>query len=117
MSRFTASSSNPDVAEPGSEDVHPQRDPVGERLGTTAGRSTSGNDGKLYVAVGRRATTRTTRSRSATLSGKLLRINADGTIPLDNPFYGSTTGQQPGDLALGLRNPFTFDIQVAARLR
>ena len=78
--------------------------------GTTAGQSTSANDGKLYVAVGEGHHEDNAQSL-ATLSGKLLRINADGTIPLDNPFYGSTTGNNRAIWSLGLRNPFTFDIQ------
>jgi len=40
--------------------------------------------------------------------GKILRINSDGTIPADNPFYASTTGNNRAIWALGLRNPFTF---------
>ena len=42
--------------------------------------------------------------------GKILRINSDGTIPTDNPFYGPT----PGDdriWALGLRQPISLDVQ------
>jgi len=41
--------------------------------------------------------------------GKILRINKDGSIPMDNPFYG-----QPGvrwDIyAYGLRNPYRFKV-------
>src|SRR5205814_335718 len=43
--------------------------------------------------------------------GKMLRFNSDGTIPTDNPFYGSTTGLSRAIWALGLRNPFTFEVQ------
>jgi glucose/arabinose dehydrogenase len=42
------------------------------------------------------------------LLGKMLRINKDGTIPTDNPFYGTATGNNRAIWALGLRNPFTF---------
>src|SRR5437867_3801615 len=45
------------------------------------------------------------------LLGKMLRINADGTIPTDNPFFNSTTGNNRAIWALGLRNPFTFAFQ------
>jgi glucose/arabinose dehydrogenase len=45
------------------------------------------------------------------LLGKLLRINADGSIPDDNPFYSKTTGKYRAIWALGLRNPFTFAVQ------
>ncbi len=37
----------------------------------------------------------------------MLRINPDGTIPTDNPFY-NTAGAKKEIWALGLRNPFTF---------
>jgi glucose/arabinose dehydrogenase len=68
-----------------------------------------GADGKLYVAVGENATP----SKSQVLAdpfGKLLRFNADGTIPNDNPFC---TRQEVACAvwAYGLRNPFTFAVQ------
>jgi uncharacterized protein (TIGR03437 family) len=69
-----------------------------------------GPDGKLYVAVGENAV----GSNSQTLSnrlGKMLRINSDGTIPTDNPFYNTAGGDNRAIWALGLRNPFTFAFQ------
>lgn len=44
-----------------------------------------GPDGKLYITVGD-ATERTLAQSLDTLHGKILRINADGSIPADNPF-------------------------------
>ena len=46
-----------------------------------------------------------------TLQGKLLRINPDGSIPDDNPFYRTAHGKYRAIWALGLRNPFTFAVQ------
>lgn len=74
-----------------------------------------GADGKLYISVGENATTSHAQSL-ANLFGKILRINADGSIPTDNPtslmgVAGSPTGQNRAIWALGLRNPFTFAIQ------
>ena len=74
-----------------------------------------GTDGKLYVAVGNHEDTKqpAASSNSQNLSnpfGKILRINADGTIPPDNP-YVNTPGAYPANFNLGLRNPFTFDIR------
>lgn len=69
-----------------------------------------GNDGKLYIAVGENATT----SNSQTLNnllGKILRMNPDGSIPTDNPFYNTASGNNRLIWALGLRNPFTFSFQ------
>ena len=42
---------------------------------------------------------------------RLLRINADGTIPTDNPFFTIATGMNRAIWAMGLRNPFTFAVQ------
>ena len=47
----------------------------------------------------------------ALVFGKMLRFNDDGTIPTDNPFYGSQTGLARAVWAYGLRNPFTFAFQ------
>ena len=75
-----------------------------------------GKDGKLYVAVGENAVP----SNSQTLNnrlGKMLRINANGTIPGDNPFNATATGLNKAIWALGLRNPFTFGVdRVSGRI-
>jgi glucose/arabinose dehydrogenase len=69
-----------------------------------------GPDGKLYAAAGDNADG--THSQSlTTVLGKVLRINADGTIPTDNPFFASTTNNNRAIWALGLRNPYTFAFQ------
>ena len=46
-----------------------------------------------------------------TLQGKLLRLNPDGSIPDDNPFYRAARDKYRAIWALGLRNPFTFAVQ------
>ena len=114
VSRFTASSTNPDVAQAGSE--LPIRNlprlPSSAHIG---GAIHFGNDGKLYVAVGDNSVPANSQSLSTAL-GKLLRINRDGSIPSDNPFY-SQTGADPAIWALGLRNPYTFAVDsVTARI-
>ena len=43
--------------------------------------------------------------------GKILRINSDGSIPTDNPFYNTTTGINRAIWAYGLRNPYTTAFQ------
>jgi hypothetical protein len=48
--------------------------------------------------------------------GKMLRINRDGTIPADNPFYSSAAGKNRAIWALGLRNPFTFAFNPAGTM-
>ena len=65
-----------------------------------------GGDGKLYIAVGDNEEPSNSQS-FATLHGKLLRINSDGSIPQNNPFYGTLTSKYRAIYAIGLRNPFT----------
>jgi glucose/arabinose dehydrogenase len=105
VSRFTADPANPDRALAGSE--FPILDL--ENLGGAwhnGGAIHFGKDGKLYVAVGENGVSSNSQSLSTRL-GKMLRINPDGTIPTDNPFY-NTTGAKQEIWARGLRNPFTF---------
>jgi hypothetical protein len=62
-------------------------------------------DGRLYITTGDNYHPHLAQSLTSRL-GKVLRINADGTIPTDNPFY-RTSGAYREIWALGLRNPFT----------
>ncbi len=103
VSRFTA---NGDVAVPGSEFVVMDLDSQtgSEHIGGTID---FGPDGKLYVAVGDNGVASNAQSMS-TRHGKMLRIDPDGTIPADNPFYLTASGPNRAIWALGLRNPFTF---------
>lgn len=66
-----------------------------------------GIDGNIYVALGDHANTAHSQSMSS-IFGKILRLNPDGTIPGDNPFYATAEGDNRAIWALGLRNPFTF---------
>src|SRR5262249_46161669 len=45
------------------------------------------------------------------LQGKMLRLNPDGSIPEDNPFYAQTQGKYRAIWALGIRNSFGFAVQ------
>ena len=110
ISRFTASAANPDVAAALSEVVLMDLDPLSNATNHNGGAIHFGPDGKLYAAVGENAN----RANAQVLTnrlGKMLRINADGSIPEDNPFYGTATGANRAIWALGLRNPFTFTFQ------
>ena len=69
-----------------------------------------GPDGNLYVAVGDNANGANAQS-FGNLLGKMLRISSSGTIPTDNPFFNTATGDNRAIWALGLRNPFTFSFQ------
>lgn len=76
-----------------------------------------GKDGKLFVTTGG-AFGKTAQDLS-TIYGKVLRINADGSIPADNPFTGKA-GANPAVYTLGHRDqhglvvhPETGDVLAA----
>lgn len=69
-----------------------------------------GLDGKLYVAIGDQ-TAEAPAQRLNTFQGKMLRLNPDGSLPEDNPFWQKTAGKYRAIWALGLRNPFTFAVR------
>ena len=107
VSRFTA---NGDVAVAGSETVILELDNLTSATNHNGGAIHFGPDGKLYIAVGENATPSNAQTLSNML-GKVLRINSNGTIPADNPFFNQATGNNRSIWALGLRNPFTFAFQ------
>jgi glucose/arabinose dehydrogenase len=116
VSRFTASSSNPDVADAGSEVVLFDL-PGLSATNHNGGAIHFGPDGKLYIATGENAVNSNSQSHSTVL-GKILRIDKEysGTpgvpsIPADNPFYSANSGNNRAIWALGLRNPFNFSFQ------
>src|SRR4051794_22250124 len=107
VSRFTASGN---VAVPGSEVAILDLNDLSSATNHNGGALHFGPDGKLYVAVGENANGANSQTLS-NLLGKILRLNADGSIPPDNPFYTQTTGVNRAIWALGLRNPYTFSFQ------
>ena len=106
---------NPDVADPGSEQVvltvpQPYANHNGGQL------AFGPNDGYLYIGMGDGGSGGDPENRAqnpAELLGKLLRINVEAgnpntyTIPASNPFT-QTAGYRPEIWALGLRNPWRF---------
>ena len=109
ISRYTASSANPDVVSVGSEVRIADLPALSSALNHNGGAMHFGTDGKLYVGVGDNANSGNPPMLSSVF-GKLLRFNEDGTIPTDNPFYASQT-LTSAVWARGLRNPFTFAVQ------
>ena len=106
VSRFTASG---DTAVAGSEVVLFDLPPLVANF-HNGGAIHFGVDGKLYVGVGDNRRSNLAQDLSQPFS-KLLRFNADGSIPSDNPFFGTQTGLARAVWAYGLRNPFTFAVQ------
>jgi|SRR6185436_19130474 glucose/arabinose dehydrogenase len=109
VSRFTASASNPDVVAAGSEVQLLNLPSLSSATNHNGGAIHFGTDGKLYVSVGDNANSANSQVLTTTL-GKFLRINADGSIPADNPFVGQTSGSNQAIWARGLRNPFNFAV-------
>jgi glucose/arabinose dehydrogenase len=107
VSRFTA---NADVAVPGSEVIILELDNLSSASNHNGGAIHFGPDGKLYIAVGENANSANAQTL-ANLLGKMLRINPDGSVPTDNPFYSVAIGVNRAIWSLGLRNPFTFAFQ------
>jgi glucose/arabinose dehydrogenase len=107
VSRFTA---NGDVALAGSELPILDLENLSAATNHNGGAIHFGPDGKLYVAVGDNANGANSQTLANRL-GKMLRINSDGSIPSDNPFFNTATGLNRSIWALGLRNPFTFAFQ------
>ncbi|MDP3072898.1 MAG: PQQ-dependent sugar dehydrogenase [Opitutaceae bacterium] len=116
LSRFTLTG---DTIDPASEKIllegddqskRPTRHPAGHQGGPLR----FGPDGKLYVAIGEPMLASEgpcSSQKLDTLLGKILRLNADGTLPADNPFYAQTTGKYRAIWAIGLRNPFGLGFQ------
>jgi glucose/arabinose dehydrogenase len=107
VSRFTA---NGDVAVAGSEKVVFEMDHFGDSGLHNSGALEFRPDGKLYVSVGENNYAQDAQQFTNT-RGKILRINTDGSIPTDNPFYSRATGNARAMWAMGLRNPFSMDVQ------
>ncbi|HYH86167.1 MAG TPA: PQQ-dependent sugar dehydrogenase [Pyrinomonadaceae bacterium] len=107
VSRFRADG---DVAAPNSETLIFRLDDLSGATVHNGGAMHFGADGKLYVAVGENAQPASAQSLES-LFGKMLRINPDGSIPADNPFFNTATGDRRAVWATGLRNPFTFGFQ------
>src|SRR3989440_4073257 len=61
-----------------------------------------GPDGKLYAMVGEFHQDQQAQNQGS-MTGKMLRMNPDGSVPNDNPTAGSL------DYASGIRNSFGFD--------
>lgn len=105
VSRFTASGN---FALPGSELVLFESDHINNGSIHNGGAMVI-HDGKLYVAVGEVGYADNSGNMNNTL-GKVMRINLDGSIPDDNPYYNTLSGTNRAIYAYGFRNPFSMDV-------
>ena len=103
LSRFTANATHTGTV-PGSELVLFQ-DPGTSNADHHGGGIAFGNDGKIYLATGDNLDPASSQDLTSP-RGKILRINPDGTVPTDNPFYDGAGPNYDAIWALGLRNPF-----------
>ncbi len=106
VSRFTV---NGNVAVNGSEVI------LLDDIASDAGNHNAGclrfaPDGTLYISTGDGGQFHTNSQNLTNLSGKILRINKDGSIPNTNPFFGSLSDRNE-IFVYGLRNPFRFSFR------
>ena len=103
MSRFTANSTLTGTVA-GSELVL-YEDPQDANAEHHGGALNFANDGKLLFTTGEHFDAAVAQSLSSP-RGKIHRINKDGTVPNDNPFFDGTGPNVDSIWALGLRNPY-----------
>ena len=103
LSRFTANATLSGTI-PNSE-VILFEDPQTPETEHHGGAVNFGNDGKIYFTTGDQFNAANAQNLTNP-RGKIHRINADGTIPGDNPFYDGSGPNWDSIWALGLRNPF-----------
>jgi glucose/arabinose dehydrogenase len=116
VARFRVTS-NPDVADPASEQrILVRNQPYENHNG---GLMVFGPDGKLYIGLGDGGSggdPQNQAQNTSTLLGKMLRIEVSGTvtytIPADNPFR-TTAGAKPEIWHYGLRNPWRWSFDRA----
>lgn len=108
VSRFTATGNTASL----SSEVVVWQDNVDAFYWHHGGSVVFGPDGKLYISVGDHfdegSGSTHASQRLNSYHGKILRINADGTIPADNPFHDGAGSNLDAIWARGLRNPFRF---------
>ena len=106
VSRLTATG---DVMIAGSETVLLETDSftVDREVG---GGLAFGSDGTLFAGMGQSGPSANAQVTNS-LFGKILRLNKDGSIPADNPFFNQNTGKNRAIWALGFRNPFVIATQ------
>ncbi len=105
ISRFTA---NGNATLAGSEEVIFELDPLSGTVHNGGGMHIS-KSGHLMVSVGDGSTGRDAGDLNS-LNGKFLRLNLDGSIPEDNPFFDQLEGQYRAIYAYGFRNSYGWSI-------
>jgi glucose/arabinose dehydrogenase len=112
ISRFVASTSNPDVAVVDGngapvETLIYEMSPQGSANAHNSMPMLFGSDGKLYVATGDNNVGNNAQNTTHT-AGKLLRLNPDGSPAAGNPLFNNSNPVEKRLWAKGLRNPWTL---------
>ncbi|WP_322936371.1 PQQ-dependent sugar dehydrogenase [Nocardioides bizhenqiangii] len=103
-------------ADPATETVLYEMDSLNFTGVHTGGSLKFGPDGKLYVSVGDDRRGIDVSHSLASDLGKVLRLNKNGSIPVDNPFYTQAAGKYRSIYSKGHRNPYTFDFDQRGHL-
>jgi glucose/arabinose dehydrogenase len=111
ITRVTPNTVNPNIVSVGSDVIIADLPNLSGQTNHNGGAMHFGSDGKLYVAVGDNAVGANAQSMTTRL-GKMLRLDDDGSIPNDNPFFATATGDNRAIWATGLRNPYTFAVRA-----
>lgn len=109
LARLTVDPANPNVAGRGSYRPLMDLNRLSSATNHNGGGIHFGKDSQLYIGVGENANSNNAQSLNTRL-GKILRINSNGSIPSDNPFFTTASGYNRAIWAYGLRNPFTFAV-------
>jgi glucose/arabinose dehydrogenase len=117
VARYTVSAGNPNVANPGSEQILIELPQFA--LNHKGGCLQFGTDGYLYISVGDDGNSSNSQDLT-TIKGKVLRSDVDHpaggenySIPGDNPFAGNSNGYREEIWAWGFRNPWRFSFDEA----
>lgn len=112
FNRVIRVSSNGDSALPGSEKTIIDLDSLSGNI-HNGGAMVFDDHGYLFIATGEGGKSSDAQNLNS-LNGKILRLDANGIIPSDNPFYNELSGNNKAIYAYGLRNPFsmTFDMKT-----
>lgn len=115
VSRYTASSSNPDTALISTE-LKMIKFPLPGSF-HNGGKLAFGPDGYLYISFGDGYSGGAPAQDKSSLLGKILRIDVNNfsggrnySIPVTNPFYGNSSGYREEIFAYGMRNTWKFSI-------
>lgn len=107
--RIQADPSNPAVALPGELLLMELPFNGTESSGShNGGAVLVGGDDKLYFTTGDGWNGGDDVQSLSTFTGKAFRLELDGSIPEDNPFFDQASGELRATFALGLRNPFSM---------